>query len=153
MSRVAAVALLFALIPITAAAQEDESQQSQGPMTIERVHNTWAIAPDFKVTKVDGTTGQRGALLGRQMQRGGLPKVFTTNSSAEYWRGDGSLVHTRFDQLPRILSPGDLVVVNVSGTLAAAVSGHRSDGSPVRVHFATRAPELDESWRTWDYLM
>jgi len=58
MSRFAALALVFVLIPLTAAAQEDESQQSQGPMTIERVHNTWAIAPDFKVTKVDGTTGR-----------------------------------------------------------------------------------------------
>ena len=59
MSRLAAIALLLVLIiPISAAAQEDESQQSQGPMTVERVHNTWAIAPDFKVTKVDGTTGR-----------------------------------------------------------------------------------------------
>ena len=59
MSRLAAIALLLVLIiPISAAAQEDESQQSQGPMTIECVHNTWAIAPDFKVTKVDGTTGR-----------------------------------------------------------------------------------------------
>src|SRR5262249_25044589 len=62
-------------------------------------------------------------------------------------RDDGSLVHTRFHRLPRILAPADLVVVNVSGTLAAAAPGRRSDGSSVRVHFATRAPELDESWR------
>jgi S-adenosylmethionine:tRNA ribosyltransferase-isomerase len=27
------------------------------------------------------------------------------------------------------------------------VVGKRSDGSPLKVHFATRAPELDESWR------
>lgn len=62
-------------------------------------------------------------------------------------RGDGSLVHTRFDRLPTLLAPGDLVVVNDSATLPAAVTGRRRDGSPVRVHFATRAPELDESWR------
>jgi S-adenosylmethionine:tRNA ribosyltransferase-isomerase len=60
---------------------------------------------------------------------------------------DGSIVHTRFDRLPAILAAGDLVVVNVSATLAAAVPGRRRDGTPVRVHFATRAPELDESWR------
>ena len=62
-------------------------------------------------------------------------------------RDDGSLEHMRFHRLPRILAPGDLVVVNVSGTLAAAASGRRHDGSSVRVHFATRAPELDETWR------
>ena len=58
-----------------------------------------------------------------------------------------TITHTRFDQLPTLLTPGDLVVVNVSATLPAAACGRRSDGSVVRVHFATRAPELDERWR------
>ncbi len=60
---------------------------------------------------------------------------------------DGSVTHTRFHCLPGLLRPGDLLVINVSATLAAAVAGRRSDGSAVRVHVATRAPELDESWR------
>ena len=38
-------------------------------------------------------------------------------------------------------------MVNVSATLPAAVAGAARDGTPVRVHFATRAPELDERWR------
>jgi S-adenosylmethionine:tRNA ribosyltransferase-isomerase len=59
-----------------------------------------------------------------------------------------SLIHARFHELPQLLAPGDLVVVNVSATLPAAVPGRRMrDGSAVRVHFATRAPELDERWR------
>ncbi|MGI8506377.1 MAG: S-adenosylmethionine:tRNA ribosyltransferase-isomerase [Solirubrobacteraceae bacterium] len=61
--------------------------------------------------------------------------------------GERSITHASFDRLPEYLRPGDLVVVNVSATLAAAVSGRRRDGRTVRVHFATRAPELDESWR------
>jgi S-adenosylmethionine:tRNA ribosyltransferase-isomerase len=62
-------------------------------------------------------------------------------------RADGSIVHTRFERLPQILKAGDLIVINVSATLPAAVAGRRSDDRPLRVHFATRAPELDESWR------
>ncbi len=62
-------------------------------------------------------------------------------------RRDGSITHSQFHRLPELLQPGDLVVVNVSATLAAAATGRRQDGAPVRVHFATRAPELDESWR------
>ena len=62
-------------------------------------------------------------------------------------RESGAVVHRRFDQLPGLLAPGDLIVINVSATLPAAVGARRSDGTPVRVHFATRAPELDESWR------
>ena len=62
-------------------------------------------------------------------------------------RDTGAITHTRFDRLPARLTPGDLVVVNVSATLPAAVAARRGDGTPVRVHFATRAPELDQSWR------
>src|SRR2546428_649683 len=42
----------------------------------------------------DRLTGERGALLARLEGRGTLPKIFTINTSAEYWRGDASLVHT-----------------------------------------------------------
>ncbi len=62
-------------------------------------------------------------------------------------RDDARVEHERFSDLPGILRAGDLVVVNVSATLPAAVDGRRSDGSAVRVHFSTRAPELDPDWR------
>ncbi len=60
---------------------------------------------------------------------------------------DESIEHRRFDELPELLASGDLVVVNISRTLPAAIAGRRTDRSMVRVHVATRAPELDESWR------
>lgn len=47
------------------------------------------------------------------------------------------LEHAQFAELGAHLEPGDLVVVNTSGTLAAAVDGSRSDARPVTVHFAT----------------
>jgi len=62
-------------------------------------------------------------------------------------RSDGLVRHARFRDLPELLAPGDLVVVNVSATVPAAVGARRAEGTPVRVHFATRAPQLDESWR------
>ena len=57
------------------------------------------------------------------------------------------ITHAAFTELPEFLAAGDLVVVNVSQTLPAAVAATRSDGTPVRVHFATRAPRLDDRWR------
>jgi S-adenosylmethionine:tRNA ribosyltransferase-isomerase len=60
---------------------------------------------------------------------------------------DRQIAHRHFRDLPELLAPGDLLVVNVSGTLASAVAGTRPDGSATRVHFATRAPRLDSSWR------
>jgi S-adenosylmethionine:tRNA ribosyltransferase-isomerase len=52
----------------------------------------------------------------------------------------GILLHTYFAELPRLLDEGDLVVVNTSGTLAAAVSGRLSDGREVEVHLSTKLP-------------
>jgi S-adenosylmethionine:tRNA ribosyltransferase-isomerase len=61
-------------------------------------------------------------------------------------RGD-HITHAAFTELPEFLAAGDLVVINVSQTLPAAVAATRADGTAVRVHFATRAPGLDEQWR------
>lgn len=58
--------------------------------------------------------------------------------------GPGQLTHTRFADLPRLLSPGDLLVVNTSATVAAAVDGQRGDGRPVAVHVSAQLD--DGSW-------
>jgi S-adenosylmethionine:tRNA ribosyltransferase-isomerase len=47
------------------------------------------------------------------------------------------IAHARFADLPHFLSAGDLLVVNTSATLAAAVDGCREDGRPVTAHFST----------------
>src|SRR5690348_990700 len=62
-------------------------------------------------------------------------------------RSTGELTHARFHDLPDHLRPGDLLVVNVSATLPAAIRARRGDGSACRVHVATRVPRLDERWR------
>ncbi|HEY5351887.1 MAG TPA: S-adenosylmethionine:tRNA ribosyltransferase-isomerase [Streptosporangiaceae bacterium] len=54
------------------------------------------------------------------------------------------LIHARFRDLPRFLSPGDLLVVNNSATLPAALPGQRADGRPVTVHLSN---QLDNG--TW----
>jgi S-adenosylmethionine:tRNA ribosyltransferase-isomerase len=56
---------------------------------------------------------------------------------------DGML-HARFTDLPDYLAPGDLLVVNTSATVAAAVPGRRGDGRPVLVHWSGRL--ADETW-------
>jgi S-adenosylmethionine:tRNA ribosyltransferase-isomerase len=63
-------------------------------------------------------------------------------------RHDGRIAHARFHDLPELLAPGDLVVVNVSATLPAAIPAARAaSGSAARVHISTRAPRLDPNWR------
>jgi S-adenosylmethionine:tRNA ribosyltransferase-isomerase len=54
------------------------------------------------------------------------------------------LAHATFADLPRYLTAGDLLVVNTTATLAAAVDGHRAGDRPVTVHFST--PQDDGNW-------
>jgi S-adenosylmethionine:tRNA ribosyltransferase-isomerase len=53
-------------------------------------------------------------------------------------------VHSTFALLPRFLDPGDLVVINTSGTLPAAVDAMAPDGTRATLHLST---ELDD--RRW----
>jgi S-adenosylmethionine:tRNA ribosyltransferase-isomerase len=55
-------------------------------------------------------------------------------------RHDLRLVHTHAHDLPRFLDEGDLVVVNTSGTLAAAVDALGEDGTPLVIHLSQRLP-------------
>jgi S-adenosylmethionine:tRNA ribosyltransferase-isomerase len=50
------------------------------------------------------------------------------------------LVHAGFLDLPRHLCPGDLLVVNASATMPAALSARRSDGTAVELHLSTPEP-------------
>lgn len=47
--------------------------------------------------------------------------------------------HHAYD-LAELLRPGDLLVINTSGTLAAAVDARRPDGSRLELHVSTRLP-------------
>jgi S-adenosylmethionine:tRNA ribosyltransferase-isomerase len=51
-----------------------------------------------------------------------------------------SIDHSRFSELPRWLAPGDLLVVNTSGTLNAALRARTSGGDELEVHLSTRLP-------------
>lgn len=58
--------------------------------------------------------------------------------------GAGGVQHARFRDLPRFLTPGDVLVVNTSATVPGAVDGRRGDGGRVTVHFST--PLDDHVW-------
>ena len=54
------------------------------------------------------------------------------------YRVDDRIIHTRFDELPALLSSNDLLVVNVSATLPAALTATKPDGSEVALHLSTQ---------------
>jgi len=83
-----------AVVPHVAGARRGEFNMRFGQPSLNAREAVGSFFPFTDVEQVDPVTGARGSLLGRQAARGGLPRIFTINSSAEYWRGDGSLVHT-----------------------------------------------------------
>lgn len=50
------------------------------------------------------------------------------------------LVHTQFRKFPDFLDPGDVLVINTSGTLNAAVNVTRMDGMNLELHLSTHLP-------------
>ena len=65
-------------------------------------------------------------------------------------RGSGALEHATFRDLPEHLRAGDLLVVNVSATLPAAVPGTLGRRAErVELRFATAAPDLELHGSWW----
>jgi S-adenosylmethionine:tRNA ribosyltransferase-isomerase len=56
------------------------------------------------------------------------------------YRREQRVVHACFRDLARFLEPGDLLVINTSGTLPAAVPAARQDGTAVELHLSTPLP-------------
>jgi S-adenosylmethionine:tRNA ribosyltransferase-isomerase len=56
------------------------------------------------------------------------------------YRSTDRVVHVHFREIGSFLTPGDVVVINTSGTLNAALNASRSDGSPIELHLSTHLP-------------
>lgn len=52
--------------------------------------------------------------------------------------------HAQFRDLPQFLSEGDLLIINTSGTLNAALQATRGDRSTLELHLSTRLP--NDQW-------
>lgn len=56
------------------------------------------------------------------------------------WRDEPGVVHSQFREIGRFLARGDVLVVNTSGTLAAALPALRAGGEQLELHLSTRLP-------------
>jgi S-adenosylmethionine:tRNA ribosyltransferase-isomerase len=52
----------------------------------------------------------------------------------------GAIEHARFSDLPQWLGEGDLLVINTSGTMNAALTATTESGEAVELHLSTRLP-------------
>ena len=56
------------------------------------------------------------------------------------YRGDNRVVHARFRDLGNFLEAGDVLVINTSGTMNAALKAEREDDMALELHLSTRLP-------------
>jgi S-adenosylmethionine:tRNA ribosyltransferase-isomerase len=77
----------------------------------------------------------------RGLRRDGVRLLVAASAS------ERPLRHARFADLPRLLAPGDLLVVNTSATLPAALAARRPDGAPLALHLSTPVPGEDDGKR------
>lgn len=52
----------------------------------------------------------------------------------------GTIAHAAFHDLPRFLRPGDLVALNTTATLPAALRARRENGQEIALHYSTSLP-------------
>ncbi len=56
------------------------------------------------------------------------------------YSADNTVVHTQFRQIGDFLGEGDIIVINTSGTMKAALNATRADGMALEIHLSTRLP-------------
>ena len=104
------------LIPHVAGGRRGEFNQRFGMPSTVAQQSMGSLFPFTGTEQADPETGHKDGLFSKLMGRGKMPKVFFTNSSAEYWRGDGSLIHTSVDGTQDV-SPSDSVrIYHYAGT-------------------------------------
>jgi S-adenosylmethionine:tRNA ribosyltransferase-isomerase len=57
---------------------------------------------------------------------------------------NNQVTHSRFNHMPDYLNAGDVLVINTSGTLKAAITVTRPGGTNLELHLSTRLP--DDNW-------
>ena len=82
------------LLPHVAGAQLGEFNHRFAQPSVQATAGFAHLFPFADDEMRDPLTGRTDGFLRRQRAIGGMPKLIYTNTGAEYWRGDGSLLHT-----------------------------------------------------------
>jgi hypothetical protein len=87
--------------------------------------------PFTDVPQIDPVTGQRGGLLDRLGTHRRQPRIFLTNSSNEYWRGDASLIHTDIEGLQDVEPSAQVRIYHYAGTQHGSATWPPTDSNPL----------------------
>ena len=105
-----------AVVPHVAGARRGEFNMRFGQPSLNATTSVGSLFPFNDLEQSDPVTGARDGLLARMEARGRRPKIFTINTSAEYWRGDASLVHMDVEGRVDVAAPAHARVYHFAGT-------------------------------------
>ncbi len=105
-----------ALIPHVAGARRGEFNMRFGQPSLNAQESVGSLFPFTDLTGRDPASGQAAGLLDRYARRPAVPKIFTINTSAEYWRGDASLIHSDVDGRADVEPPANVRIYLLAGT-------------------------------------
>ena len=105
-----------AVVPHVAGARRGEFNLRFGQPSLNAQESVGSLFPFTDEMQTDPVSGQRDGLLARVTARGRRPRRLTINTSAEYWRGDASLVHTDAEGRGDVEPPADARVYLFAGT-------------------------------------
>jgi hypothetical protein len=103
------------LIPDVAGARRGEFNQRYGQLSDTSPRGSGGLFPFTSDDETDPVTGKTDGLLRRQRQLGGVPKIFSTNTSSEYWRSDCSLIHTDLAGTHDVEPPAEERIYMIAG--------------------------------------
>jgi hypothetical protein len=105
-----------AVVPHVAGARRGEFNMRFGQPSLNATTSVGSLFPFNDLAQTDPVTGARDGLLARMEAKGRRPKIFTINTSAEYWRGDASLVHMDVEGRVDVAPPAHARVYHFAGT-------------------------------------
>ena len=108
------------VVPHIAGGRRGEFNQRFGQPSNTEKRSAGCLFPFTDGDQTDPDTGVTDGLLSRLAASGGMPKVMLTNSSSEYWRGDGSLVHTDVGGSHDVSSRDTVRIYHFAGTQHAS---------------------------------
>jgi hypothetical protein len=104
------------MIPHVAGARRGEFNHRFAQPSVQPTPGFGHLMPFADNDQTDPVTGRTDGLLRRQREVGGVPKIFAINTSAEYWRGDCSLIHTDLAGERDVEPPPEVRIYHLAGT-------------------------------------
>jgi hypothetical protein len=133
------------LIPDVAGARRGEFNQRYGQPSETNPLGFGGLFPFASDDLTDPLTGKTDGLLRRQRQLGGVPRIFTTNTSSEYWRVDCSLIHTDPSGTRDVEPPAEERIYLIAGHQHGAGLPLVTDTTPIGARGANAFNMVDGS--------